>query len=81
MQVLVGGGDDPDIHRDGGVVPHLFNDLFLEHPEQLGLGGHGQVPDLVQEDVAAVGGLEAPHPGAVGAGEGAFDVAEELALQ
>ena len=66
---------------DGGLVAHLLDDLLLEHPQELGLGGQGQVADLVQEDVAAAGRLEAPHPGAVGPGEGPFDVTEEFAFQ
>src|SRR5262249_58444172 len=53
---------------------------LLQHAEQLGLGVSGQVADLVEEDGAAVGQLEAAHAAADGPGEGALFVAEQLAL-
>ena len=53
---------------------------LLEDAEQLGLRRSGQLADLVEEDRAAGGALEPAGPLAVGAGEGASLVAEELAL-
>src|SRR5690606_29548211 len=53
----------------------------LEHAEELGLHRQGHVADLVEEERAAVGVLEAALPLAVGAGERAADVAEELVLE
>ena len=53
---------------------------LLEDAEELGLGLQGQLADLVQEEGAAVGQLEAADPPGEGAGEGAFLVAEQLAL-
>jgi hypothetical protein len=54
--------------------------VLLQHAEQLHLGLDRELPDLVQEDGAAVGELEAPDAPLERAGEGALDVAEELAL-
>jgi hypothetical protein len=52
-----------------------------QHPEELDLRRHRHVADLVEEQRAAVGVFELPDPIAGGVGEGAADVAEELALE
>src|SRR5262249_19759801 len=54
---------------------------LLEHPQELGLAALGQLADLVEEQRAAVGQLEAADLLVRGAGEGALLVAEELALE
>src|SRR6185437_10359951 len=53
----------------------------LERPEEFDLSAHRDIADLVEEERAAVGVLEPPFPLAVGAGEGAPDVAEQLAFE
>src|SRR5690606_27328434 len=53
----------------------------LEHREELLLLRRADVADLVEEERAAVRGLEAARPVGLGAGEGAPDVAEQLALE
>ena len=80
-EVLVGGGDDPNVHPDGFLPPHPVELPFLQDPEELGLGGEGHLSDLVQEDGAVLGQLEESPPGIDGPGEGTLLVAEELALQ
>ena len=55
-------------------------DLLLQRAQHLGLRLQAHVGDLVEEDRAAVGGLEAAAPIADRAGEGALHVAEQLAL-
>ncbi len=54
--------------------------VLLEDAEQLGLGFQGELADLVQEQGAPVGQLEAADAPGDGAGEGPFLVAEEFAL-
>src|SRR5438105_6488593 len=54
---------------------------LLQDAQQLRLQGIGHVPDLVEEERAAVGELELAGTVAVRPGEGAPGVAEELALQ
>ena len=52
----------------------------LEHAQELGLQRQRQLADLVEEQRAAVGRLEvAPACAAIGAGERALLVAEQLA--
>ena len=53
-----------------------FESLFLQQPQELGLGQGRHVADFVQEQCAAGTLFELADPLAVGAGEGAFLVAE-----
>ncbi len=53
----------------------------LEHAQQLGLEVARDLADLVEEERAAVGALEAAGARRDGAGEGAVLVAEQLALE
>ena len=55
--------------------------LLLEDAQQLDLERQRQLADLVEEERAAVGLDEEAAPRAVGAGEGALGVPEELALE
>ena len=64
------------------LVELLFGDgLTIYGCNLLGLQGQGQLADLVEEDGAAVRLFEAAHPGHHRAGEGAFLVTEQFALQ
>ena len=80
-QVAVGGGDQPDVGLYRLVAPDSLERLFLQQPQYLGLHGQRCVADLVEEQRAAVALLELADAAAVGAGEGALLVAEQLALQ
>ncbi len=79
-QVAIGGGDDPDVDLDRRPAADALELALLEDAEQLGLGLQGQLADLVEEERAAVGQLEAADAPGDGAGEGALLVAEQLAL-
>ncbi|GAB3484895.1 hypothetical protein GCM10027398_44490 [Azotobacter salinestris] len=70
-QVVVGGGEDAQVDLVGEVTADPFEALLLEHPQQLGLHGQGQLADLVEKDGAAVGHLETPAPLVGRPGEGA----------
>ena len=81
-QVLVGRGDDPDVHRG----PHAIGSDLLqlagfEEAQQQALHAQRHLADLVEEQRAAVGHLELPLLVAIGAGETALDVAEQLRLE
>ena len=80
LQILVGGGHDPDIHGDVLVAADLGQLVLLQHAEDLGLGREGHVAYLVQEESAAVGLLELALMLFLSPGEGALLVTEELAL-
>ncbi len=45
--IPVGGGNDPDLHRNGRVAPDAGYLPFLEDPKQTHLGLQGNVPDLI----------------------------------
>ena len=59
LEIAVGGGDHPDIHRDRLFAAQPLQGFFLEDPHQLDLGSKGHVPDFVEEDSAVMGLLEA----------------------
>jgi hypothetical protein len=62
------------------MPPTRSNSLLLERAQQLHLHLDRDLADLVEEERALVGELEAPGLAADRAGEGALLVAEELAL-
>src|SRR5690606_2545654 len=73
-------GDEAHIDRARPVLAQAADRPVLERAEQLRLGGQGEVADLVEEERAAAGRLEEALAVAVGAGERAPGVAEQLAL-
>ena len=79
-QVLVGGGDDAHVGLDRGAAADGRVFALLQHAQQPGLRLHRHVADLVEEQRAAFGLLEAAGDAGVGAGEGALLVAEQFAL-
>ena len=62
------------------LAAHPLEGLLLQRAQHLGLGLEAHVADLVEEQRAAVGGLELAAAARHGAGEGAALVAEELGL-
>jgi hypothetical protein len=80
-QILVGRGDDPDIHLDAdrpSDAPHL---ALLEHAQELRLHAGSDLADLVEKARAAARRLQEPLFVGQGPRERALDVAEELALE
>ena len=65
----------PSVAADG------LNLAALEESQQFGLHLQAHLADFVEEDRAAVRRFEPPHAIAVGAGEAAADVPEELGLE
>ncbi|MNQ75336.1 hypothetical protein D3C85_901260 [compost metagenome] len=80
LQVAVGRGDQAhvDLLRLHRADPADL--AFLEDAQQARLGLQRQLADLVEEQGAAVGGLDQAGPSGGGAGEGALLVAEQLRL-
>ena len=81
VEVGVCGGDDPDVGPPRAGTAHPLELAGLEHAQQLGLEVQRDVGDLIQEQRPAFGQFEAADAVALGVGEGAFDMAEELALE
>jgi hypothetical protein len=77
----VGGGDQPHVGPNRLVAADPLERLLLQQAQDLALQGRRHVADLVQEQRAAVALLELADAAAVGAGEGALLVPEQLALQ
>ena len=76
LEIAVGGGDNPNIHRLGHAVTHAGDDVLLQGTQDLDLQGQRHLADLVQKQGALIGGLEAPKLVSHRAGEGAAHMAE-----
>ncbi len=81
LQVAVGGGHRPHIHRHRTARTHGFDAALLQHAQQFDLHVQRHVADLVEEQGAAVGQLKAANAVGVRAGEGALAVTEQLAFE
>ena len=68
------------LDRDRAVAAEPGDLPLLQHPQQLGLRGERQLADLVQEQGAALRGLERALARGDRAGEGTPLVPEQLAL-
>ena len=80
-QILVRGGDHPDVGLDVPVGADPAELAGLERAQDLDLGRRAHLADLVQEQGALVRRLEEPVLESVRARERAALVAEELALE
>jgi len=72
--------NDPRIDIDRPVGTESFNLSLLQHPQELDLEGQRQLPNLIKEQGATTGRLEAADASFAGSGERALLVAEELGL-
>ena len=82
LQVAVGRGDDADVHARRRHVGADRHDLaVLEEAQQHRLHAQAHLADLVEEDGALVRLLQLADLVAIGAGEAALHVAEELAFE
>ncbi len=81
FQVLVGGGNHPHVDADQFTATDAEELALRQHAQQPGLQRQRHVADLIQEQCAAIGLLEAADMAALRAGEGAGFVAEQLAFQ
>ena len=66
---------------DGLGAAHGTHLVLLQDAQELDLQARRHVADLVEQQSAAIGGLEQALVGADRAGEGAFLVAEELRFE
>jgi hypothetical protein len=81
LEIAMGGRHDPDVRLARHVAPDPRELVSLDRPEQLRLHGGAHLPDLVEEQRAAIRRLDAALACAVRAGERAPLVTEKLALE
>src|SRR6266852_1623679 len=80
LEVSVGCSDDAHINAHMIIAANRPDFLLLQNAQELGLHLEGQFANFVEEDGAAVGGLEQSGLRFRGAGKGALFVAEQLAF-
>src|SRR5690606_28661635 len=81
LEVLVGGGDEPDVDRLGPLVADTLNLAFLQHAQEFELQQRRDIADLVQEQRSAIGRLKQSDLVLHGAGEGALHVPEQFTFE
>ena len=79
-QILMGRGDDADIGLDGRAAANRDIFALLQYAQKPCLRLHRHVADLIEEEGASLGLLEAPGEPLIGAGECPLFVAEQFAL-
>ncbi len=80
-QIDISGGDDADVDTLHVVAADALEGAVLDDAQDLLLDGERGIGDLVEEQGAAVGDLEAREPPARRAGERARLMAEQLAVE
>src|SRR5262249_31751413 len=78
LQIAVRRLNDPDVGPDGPAASHSLEFVILQHAQQHDLGLGRQLADLVEEEGAAVGQLEAAVAPLDGSGKRALLMTEEL---
>ncbi|MNN13033.1 hypothetical protein D3C81_1260500 [compost metagenome] len=81
QQVRLGRGDHPQVDGDALVGAEPLQRLFLQHAQQLDLLRQRHALDLVEEQGAAVGMFQLADALALGAGERAALMTEQLAFE
>ncbi len=81
FEIAMRGRDDAHVTAHRHVIADALEHAFLQHAQQLHLHRRAHVADLVEEQRAALGDLETALAGGHRAGEGAFLMAEQLALE
>src|SRR6266571_2892133 len=61
FKILIGGGDDTDIHFNGADAANALKLAFLEDAQNFDLQCRAHLSDFVEENSATVGQLKAPH--------------------
>jgi len=80
-KILIGGGDDANVHALGAIAAEAFEFLLLENAQKFGLEIERKIANFVEEERAAIGEFEAADFLADGAGEGAALVAEQFGFE
>ena len=81
LEIAMSGRENADVGTALLAAADALENALLENAQQLHLHVDAHVADLVQEQRAAVGELEAPNARGQRAREGAFLVTEQLALE
>src|SRR5438309_1607727 len=76
VEIAIRRRDHPHVHPDGPARPHGLELLLLEDAKKLHLRLEGQLADLVEEDRAAIGELEAADAALQRTGEGTLHMPE-----
>src|SRR5271169_3006262 len=80
LQDAVGGGENTDVDGNAASAADGANFLFLNGAQKFGLEVDGKLANFVKKHGSALGDRQQSVLSLIGAGERAFDIAEQLAL-
>src|SRR5208283_1316405 len=80
FQVVIGGGDQPEINLLCRATPNPLHDVLLQNTQELALQTLVEGSDFVEEQRTAIGGLDESRLCRFSPGEGTFFVAEQFRL-
>src|SRR5215469_10626893 len=81
FEILVGRGDDANIHPDGHGAPYPLESFFLQEVQQLRLNRRREIADFIEQHAAPRGRFEAPRLVLDRTGERTAHMPEQLTLQ
>ena len=82
VQILIGRGNHPHVHRSGLGAADPLNLAFLQYSQQLGLHRHRHITDLIEKNRSAVCHFKLAGLAAfAGAGKGAVLITEQLGFE
>src|ERR1700690_3554306 len=81
LQILVGGGDDADVHVNLFVAAQRTNFAFLKDAIEFHLHRQIHIADLVHEERATVRSLEKPTAILIGPCKSALHIAKKFGFQ
>ncbi len=80
LEIFVGGRHDSDVDRKRHPAAYSLDDSLLQRPQDLGLTGQVELPNLVEEQGAAVGRFELSGAAVDSSGDAFLD-AKQLGLE
>src|SRR5262245_14754665 len=81
LEILVRGGDEPNIERDAALAPQAADLFAVDGTEDFRLGVWVHIADLVEEDRPAFRLLQHASAGGVCASEGPALIAKQLTFE
>jgi len=80
LEIAQRGRDQAQVHGDRAILADRQHLALLQHAQQCRLGGRRELPDLVEEQRAAVGAAHEARAGGQGARKRAAAMPEQLRL-
>jgi len=78
FQISIGSGDGTHIGRYRFAIADTLDGVAFQYPQQLDLGGYGQIADFVEENVALGCRFKPAGPVTISTGKSPLNMPEQL---